>query len=96
MKCSQGFSELMVNIIGDYIERAKKIKPIFSTVKPTDVIRTYFQEAMNAWCYGLNTAALILSCSILESILKQVLLRKDPKFVYDIDNGKALHSNSSF
>lgn len=89
---SGGFSGLMVNIIGDYIERAKKIKPIFITVKPTDVIRTYFQEAMNAWCYGLNTAALILCCSILESILKEVLLRKDPKFVYDMDNGKGFQN----
>lgn len=89
---SGGFSGFMVNIICEYIERAKKIKPIFITVEPTDEIRTFFQEAMNAWCFGLYTAALILSCSILESILKQQLLRKDPKFVYDIDNGKGFQN----
>jgi len=84
---SGGFSGLMVNIVGDYIERVKMIKPIFITVKPNNEIRTYFQQAMNAWSYGLNTASLILSCSILEAILKQVLLRKDPKLVYDAGKG---------
>lgn len=87
---SGGFSGLMVNIVGDYIERVKMIKPTFITVKPNNEIRTYFQQAMDAWTHGLNTAALILSCSILEAILKQGLLRKDPKLVYDFDKSKSL------
>lgn len=87
---SGGFSGLMVNIVGDYIERVKMIKPTFITVRPNNEIRTYFQQAMDAWCHGLNTASLILSCSILEAILKQVLLRKDHKLVYDIDKSKGL------
>lgn len=86
---SGGFSGLMVNIVGDYIERVKMIKPTLITVKPSNEIRTYFQQAMDAWSHGLNTASLILSCSILEAILKQVLLRKDAKLVYDIGNGKS-------
>ena len=86
---SGGFSGLMVNIVGDYIERVKMIKPTFITVKPNNEIRTYFQQAMTAWSHGLNTASLILSCSILEAILKQVLLRKDPKLVYDTGKGKS-------
>lgn len=79
----------MVSIVGDYIERVKMIKPTFITVSPTNEIRTYFQQAMTAWSHGLNTAALILSCSILEAILKQVLCRKDPKLVYETGTGKS-------
>jgi hypothetical protein len=86
---SGGFSGLMVNIVGDYIERVKMIKPTFITVKPNNEIRTYFQQAMDAWSYGLNTASLILSCSILEAILKQILLKKDSKLVYDFGKGKS-------
>lgn len=85
---SGGFSGLMVNIVGDYIERVKMIKPTFITIKPNNEIRTYFQQAMNAWSHGLNTASLILSFSILEAILKQVLLKKDTKLVYDTSKGK--------
>lgn len=88
---SGGFSGLMVNIVGDYIERVKMIKPTFITVKPTNEIRTYFQQAMDAWSHGLNTASLILSCSILEAILKQVLLKKDPKLVYDTGKSKSFN-----
>ena len=79
----------MVSIVGDYIERVKMIKPTFITVKPSNEIRTYFQQAMNAWSHGLNTASLILCCSILEAILKQVLLSKDLKLVYDTGSGKS-------
>ena len=86
---SGGFSGLLACIVGDYIDRVKMIKPTFITVKPTNEIKTYFQEAMNAWSHGLNTASLILSCSILEAILKQVLLRKDPKLAYNTGNGKS-------
>ena len=85
---SGGFSGLMVDIVGDYIDRVKMIKPTFITIKPTNEIKTYFQQAMDAWSHGLNTAALILSCSILEAILKQVLCRKYPKLVYDLDKSK--------
>jgi len=86
---SGGFSGVMASIVGDYIERVKMIKPTFITIKPTNEIRTYFQQAMTAWSHGLNTAALILSCSILEAMLKQVLLEKDPKLVYQTGKGKS-------
>lgn len=80
---SGGYSGLLVDIIGDYIDRVKEIKPTFISIEPDNQTRTYFQEAMNAWSFGLNSAPLILSCSILEAILKQILLKKDPKLVYD-------------
>jgi len=85
---SGGFSGLMVNIVGDYIERVKMVKPTFITVNPDNETKTYFQQAMDAWSHGLNTASLILSCSILEAILIKVLLKKNPKLVYDFGEGK--------
>lgn len=85
---SGGFSGLLVSLVGDYIDRAKMIKPTFITIKPSNEIKTYFQQAMDAWSHGLDTAALILSCSILEAILKQVLCRKGLKLVYDFDESK--------
>jgi len=86
---SGGYSGLLVNIIGDYIDRVKEIKPTFISIEPDNQTRTYFQEAMNAWSFGLNSAPLILSCSILEAILKQILLKKDSKLVYDFGKGKS-------
>jgi hypothetical protein len=87
---SGGYSGLMVNIIGNYIEKMKLVKPTFISVKPNNQIRSYFQQAMHAWTFGLNVASLVLCCSILESLLKQELLKKDPKLVYDPGKGKSL------
>lgn len=79
---SGGFSSLMVSIVGNYIENVKSLKPTFVSIEPGKEIRTYFQQAMTAWCHGLNTAALILSCSILEKTLHEALLKKDAKLIY--------------
>ncbi len=67
-----GYKGLLVNIIGDYIDRAKLLKPIFISIEPTNKIRKYFREAMGAWLFGLNTASLILCCSIIEEMLETI------------------------
>src|SRR4030042_2091055 len=67
---SGGYGGLLVSIIGDYIERGMKLKPTFVSVKPDDIVSVYFQNAMECWLYGINSATLILCCSIIENLLK--------------------------
>lgn len=67
---SGGYKGILVNIISDYIDRAKLLKPVFISIEPTNQIKKYFREAMGAWLFGLNTAALILCCSIIEEMLE--------------------------
>lgn len=73
-----GYGGILVHIIGDYIDRAKKLKPTLISVKPDNLISVYFQNAMNSWVFGLNSASIILCCSILEYLLKY----KYPKFIF--------------
>ena len=74
-------NSLIVNIVGDYFERAKKLKPTLVSVKPDNQTSIYFQDAMHSWLFGLDSATLILCCSIIEKLLKQKLSRK-PNLVW--------------
>ncbi|MEK0337105.1 MAG: DUF4145 domain-containing protein [Nitrosopumilus sp.] len=67
-----GFKGILVNIISDYIDRAKLLNPVFISIEPPNQIKKYFREAMGAWLFGLNTAALILCCSIIEKMLETI------------------------
>lgn len=79
----------MVNVMGDYSDRLKLLKPIFININPENSqFKTYFKEAMNSWLFGLNNAAIILCCSIIEDLLKNSLCKEDPKYVYDFGNGR--------
>jgi hypothetical protein len=69
---SGGYKGILVNIISDYIDRAKLLKPVFISVEPPNPVKKYFREAMGAWLFGLNTAALILCCSIIEEMLETI------------------------
>ncbi len=64
-----GYRGLMVNILSDYIERAKYLRPVFVSVKPTAEVNLYFHEAMKSWLFGMDAAALILCCAIMEEFL---------------------------
>lgn len=78
-----GCSGLLVNIIGDYIDRAKLMKPTFISVNPAHTeFQVYFQEAMKAWIFGLNNSALILCCAIFESLIAEKLYQTDKALVY--------------
>lgn len=88
---SGGYSGLLVDIVGNYIDRAKVIKPIFISIDPKkEDFNIYFNEAMKSYFYGLNKSALILICSILESTIKMELSKIDNKLVYHLSekNGK--------
>jgi hypothetical protein len=45
---------------------------------------------MQSWLFGLNNSALILCCSILESLLKEKLCQIDVDLVYDLSDRKNL------
>jgi len=64
------------NLVGTYVERAKKLRPTFVSVEPTSEIRRYYSEAVTAWLYGLDCAALILCWSLIESMTRHALRAK--------------------
>lgn len=79
-----GYGGLLGIMVRDYIDRAKMLRPAFVSIDPEKFeFRTYFEEAMRSWLFGLSNSALILSCVILESLLKEKLCRIDAKLVYD-------------
>ena len=80
-----GFSGLLVNILSDYIDRAKLLKPTFISLNPeNEEFKRYFEEAMHAWLSGADRAALILCASIIEDILKNKLDKIDIDLAYDL------------
>jgi Domain of unknown function (DUF4145) len=86
---SGGYSCFLVNTIGDYIDRAKILKPTFISINTQDFeFNVYFEEAMKAWLFGLNSAALILCGAIIEKMIKTELLNLDPKILYNIESKK--------
>lgn len=83
---SGGYSGLLVNIIGDYIDRAKMLRPTLISINPQNTeFSRYFEEAMKAWLYGLYSSSLILCCSIIEDILKTELSNITPNLALDFN-----------
>lgn len=83
---SGGYAGLLVNIVGDYIERAKMLRPTLISIDPHDIEFTrYFEEAMKAWLYGLNTSSLILCCSVVEEMIRTQLYSIDPNLALDLE-----------
>ena len=80
------YTSLLLDIVGDYLERAKLLKPtlIFVDIDNTE-FKAYFQEAIRAWLYGLNNSAIILCCSIIENIIKTELWKIDINLAVDLD-----------
>ncbi len=65
-----GYSGLLVNMGGDYIDRAKMLKPAFTSIYPEhSEFHVYYREAMRCWLFGMSNAAVILSNSLIELIL---------------------------
>jgi hypothetical protein len=83
---SGGYSGLLVNIIGDYIDRAKMLKPTLISINTQEIeFNRYFEEAMKAWLHGLNSSSLILCGSIIEDIIKTQLYNIDPNLALDVE-----------
>ena len=78
----------MVNLLGDYSDRIKKLRPSFVTTEPNNTeFEIIYKECMNAWLFGLNNAAIILCCSLIENLLKEKL-KEVPKWeIYHTSNG---------
>ena len=84
------YTDFMVHMVEDYIDNAKMLKPTLISVdiNKTD-FKVYYNEAMQAWLFGLNNSSLILCCTIIEDILKTKLSDIDINLVIDIEkNGK--------
>lgn len=56
-------------IAGDYLDRAKKLRPFLVSVKPNDEISAYFENAVECWLFGINSASLILCCAAMEGLM---------------------------
>jgi len=69
-----GFGGLMFDELDSYAYRAKKLMPIFLSIKPENKkFYTYYNEAMKCWLYGLSNSSIIIIASLLENILKDRL-----------------------
>lgn len=80
-----GYGGLLVNMVSDYIDRAKLLKPTFISINPQRTeFKYYFEEAMKAWLYGVDSASLILCASIIEDILKSELEKIDIDLAYNL------------
>ena len=76
---------LFVDLEEDYVDRAKKLKPILISINPQNTeFQTYFDEAMKAWLFGLNNSAIILCFAILEDILVSELRDIDPDLALEL------------
>lgn len=87
------YTSLLVNIMGEYSDRIKLLRPTFiSTNKIDREFEVYFSEAMQSWLFGLTAAPLIIVCSLLENILKTHLEEIDSTLVYDSHDGKGMRT----
>jgi len=85
-----GETDMIARVIGDYCDRAKRLQATFLSVQPSAELTTYFSEAVSSWLFGLHSAALILCCSVIENLLKELLFEIDPGLVYEFENGNVL------
>jgi hypothetical protein len=66
---SGGFSGIVANYMGDYVERLKLVKPMVITIDPEDYkFGSFYSEAIQAWLFGAGRAAVGLCGSILEEV----------------------------
>lgn len=61
-------------VIYEVAERLKRIRPIFSSIiYPDSEFKEYYNEALSAWLFGLNTASLIICWSFLEALIRNTV-----------------------
>ncbi len=81
-----GYSGLLVNMVGDYLDRAKMLKPTFTSIYPEhSEFHVYYREAMRCWLFGMSNAAVILSNSLIELILYDRLSEISQELVVNLD-----------
>jgi len=82
------YTSLMVNIMGEYTDRIKLLRPIFISSTIDREFEVYFEETVQSWLLGQKAGPLILVCSLLENIIKTKLEEIDESLVYYSSNGR--------
>jgi len=93
---SGGYSGLLSFQMDTFSKRVKMLKPTFINKKASinKEFRTFYQEAMKCWLYGLNNAAIMLSHSILEdNIRNQLCLLPNREYAFTLIDPKTFKSN---
>ena len=86
-------SWFMVNLLGAYSDRIKKLKPTFVSINPNNTeFEIIYNEAMRAWLFGLNNASIILCCSLIENLLKEKLYNISINEIYYTNNGEEFNA----
>lgn len=61
-------------VMDEFAGRLKRIRPIFVSITyPDSEFKKYYNEALEAWLFGLNTASLIICWSFLEALIKNTV-----------------------
>ncbi|MBO6586776.1 MAG: hypothetical protein JJ953_11770 [Gracilimonas sp.] len=91
-------TDFITNFVGDYLKRAKMIRPTFVSVKnvTNKEFEAYFQEATEAWLYGCRNAAIILCNSILEDLIRNKLCLINGDYATKLIDGQTLKANKEF
>ncbi len=91
-------TDFITNFAGDYIKRAKMIRPTFVSISniTNSEFQVYFREAIKTWLYGCDNAALIICNSLLEDILRNKLCLKNSKYATKLINPETLKSNIDY
>ena len=79
------------------LRRLKLLKPTFLINIQQDYnpnFKAYYKEAMLAWLYGLNNAAIVLCCAILEEALEDIMITKS--LDYKREDFKTLIDHAEF
>lgn len=85
------YGDLGGDIQVTYSLRAKRLRPTFISVTPRQEVVSHYEQAMSAWLHGLDCAALILCCLIIEDLVKDKLFKKDPRLVYESTRDRGLN-----
>ena len=92
-----GYSGVMGDFMDTFSKRVKKLKPTFISINPNSRdFGIYYEEAMKAWVYGLDSAALILSYSILEDTLRNRLCLMNSEYALKLVDPHNLKSVQQF
>jgi hypothetical protein len=76
-----------VDIVGNYLDRFLTLKPFLLISNLPENVNILLSDAIRAYLYGCNRAAVILCGALLEESLKEKLTKIDESLVYKRDNG---------
>jgi hypothetical protein len=78
----------MVGIVG---VRLSKLRPLIVTSDPTTYgFAAYYAEAVKCWAYGLNRAAAILCCSVIEEVITGEIAKEEKDFAISLNYSEGI------